>query len=211
MNKKSILFIPIFSMCILLLVGNCSTFSMNIASFMNNIKQNKIVVNSISSENIKNAIIEDNIDTLNQYLNESNTPNDFLHYAVNAGAIKCVKVLLKRGANVNLVDISNDELTPLMVAAKNTYRVGVEMSLLLIKNGAKVNTRARSGSTPLIFASSCRADHYEDEYVKVVKLLIKSGARVNIKNSSGNTPLKIASEGGWQKIVAVLKKAGAKS
>jgi uncharacterized protein len=210
MNKIFVFFVSFLSIYSLLLVENHSTFSMNAINSAGNVKQGKFVSLPISIEEVESAISENNINTLNQYLNNSNTPNEFIHYAVNAGSIKSVRVLLKRGANVNLVDIDNDELTPLMVAAKNTYRVGVEMSLLLIKNGAKVNSRASGGSTPLMFASSCKAEHYEDEYVKVVKLLIKSGARVNVKNNFGNTPLKIASEGGWQKIVAVLKKAGVK-
>jgi uncharacterized protein len=119
--------------------------------------------------------------------------------------------MLKRGANVNAVDLSNDNLTPLMVAAKSTYRVGAEMSELLIKYGANVNARASKGSTPILFASWATAPHYEDEYVKVVQLLLKNGAKVNVKNKMGSTPLSIAKSGKWKKIVAVLIEAGAKS
>jgi uncharacterized protein len=97
-----------------------------------------------------------------------------------------------------------------MTAAKVTYRGGVEMTELLIKKGANVNARASKGSTALMFASWGVADHYQDEYVKVVRLLIKNGAKVNVKNKMGDTPLSIARKGNWQKIVVVLQKAGAK-
>jgi uncharacterized protein len=119
--------------------------------------------------------------------------------------------MIKRGANVNSVDVDNDKLTPLMVAARHTYRVRYEMNELLVKNGADVNARASRGSTPIMFASWGTAQHYEDEYVKVVKLFIRNGAKVNAKNDSGKTALSIAQSGKWCKIVAVLKKAGAKA
>jgi uncharacterized protein len=80
----------------------------------------------------------------------------------------------------------------------------------LIDKGANVNAKASRGSTPLIFGTLCVASHYQDEYVKVTRLLIKSGAKVNVKNNKGDTPLSLAKSGGWKKIVAVLKKAGAK-
>jgi uncharacterized protein len=210
MNKKSLFFASILFMYSLPLLDNHLAFSMTNTNYMDSTNQGKISSNPILTEDLKSAISEDNIDALDEYLNNFNTPNYFLHYAVNAGALKCVNKLLKRGANVNLVDTDNDGLTPLMVSAKYTYRVGSEMSLLLIRNGAKVNARAIKGSTPLMFASSSNADHYEDEYVKVVRLLIKNGAKVNVRNEAGDTPLSIAKEGSWRKIVAVLKKAGAK-
>ena len=74
-----------------------------------------------------------------------------------------------------------------------------------------VNARASKGSTALMYASSGVATHYEDKYVQVVRLLIKNGAQVNIKNQMGAMPLSFAKEGKWQKIVAELKRAGAKT
>jgi uncharacterized protein len=148
------------------------------------------------------------VDKLKGFLDRGGNVNDYLHSAINASAIDAVKMMLDRGANVNLV--GDDGLTPVMISARVTYRVGVEMTALLIKKGANVNAKASKGSTALMFASWGVATHYQNEYVKVVRLLIKNGAKVNVKNQTGDTPLSIAKSGNWNKIVTVLKKAGAK-
>jgi uncharacterized protein len=166
----------------------------------------------------KNKVIEDEIfadiglnrvDRLQQFLNGGGSANRYFHAAVNSGTIDCVKLMLSRGANVNLA--GDEGVTPLMTAVRVTYRGGVEMTELLIKKRANVNARAGKGSTALMYASSSVAAHYEDDYVRVVRLLIKHGAKVNVKNQMGATPLSIAKGGNWKKIVTALKKAGAKA
>jgi uncharacterized protein len=159
-------------------------------------------------DDVLDDIVSNRVGKLKGFLDRGGSVNDYLHPAINAGAIDPVKMMLSRGANVNL--IGEDGITPVMLSAKLTYRVGVKMTQLLIDKGANVNASANKGSTPLMFASLCTASHYQDEYVKVTKLLIKSGAKVNVRNKMGDTPLSLAKSGGWNKIVAVLKKAGAK-
>jgi uncharacterized protein len=173
----------------------------------------RLVAQSPSEANLERDEVFDDIGLnrvgkLKGFLDRGGSVNDYLHPAINAGAIDPVKMMLSRGANVNL--IGDDGITPVMLSAKLTYRVGVKMTQLLIDKGANVNATANKGSTPLMFASLCTASHYQDEYVKVTKLLIKSGAKVNVRNKRGDTPLSLAKSGKWNKIVAVLKKAGAK-
>jgi uncharacterized protein len=173
-----------------------------------------LVAQSPSEANLERDEVLDDIGLnrvgkLKGFLDRGGNVNDYLHAAINAGTISAVKMMLDRGANVNLV--GEDGLTPVMISARVTYRVGVEMTALLIKKGANVNATASKGSTPLMFASWGVATHYQDEYVKVVRLLIKNGAKVNVKNQTGDTPLSIAKSGNWNKIVTVLKKAGAKA
>ncbi len=163
---------------------------------------------SEATDEVFDDIVSNRVDKLKVFLDRGGNVNDYLHPAINAGSIDAVKMMLDRGANVNL--IGEDGITPVMLSARLTYRGGVKMTQLLIDKGANVNARASKGSTPLMFASLCTANHYQDEYVKVTKLLIKSGAKVNVKNNKGDTPLSLAKNGGWKKIVAVLKKAGAK-
>jgi uncharacterized protein len=160
------------------------------------------------TDNILDDIVSNRVDKLKEFLDRGGSPNRYLHAAINAGSINAVKMMLDRGANVNL--IGEDGITPVMLSARLTYRVGVGMTQLLIGKGANINARASKGSTPLMFGTLCVASHYQDEYVKVTRLLIKSGAKVNVKNNNGDTPLSLAKSGGWKKIVAVLKKAGAK-
>jgi uncharacterized protein len=179
------------------------------------VKIDNPLVTQLSAEPVKEEdavfedIVSDRVEKLTRFLNKGGNPNRYLHAAVNTGAIDCVKLMLTRGANVNLVD--KEGLTPVMISARVTYRSGIEMTELLINKGANINARASKGSTALMYAAWGVADHYQDEYVRVVQLLIKHGAKVNVKNKMGASPLSIAKSGNWQKIVAVLKSAGAKS
>ena len=154
-------------------------------------------------------LISDRTRKLKQFIDRGGSPDRYLHAAVNSGAIDCVRLMLSRGANVNLA--GDEGVTPLMTSVKVTYRNGLETTELLIKKGANINARANKGSTVLMFASWGVAAHYEDEYVNVIRFLIKKGAKVNVKNNMGDSPLSIAKNGNWQKIVAALRKAGAKA
>ncbi|MBD2358006.1 ankyrin repeat domain-containing protein [Tolypothrix sp. FACHB-123] len=154
------------------------------------------------------AVSVDQVDVLKKYLDNGGDPDRYFALAVSNGSMQSVELMLQRGANVNISDPNG--ITPLMVAARYTYRAGTEMTKFLLDKGALVNTKTQKDSTALMFACSPVAQHYEDEYVKVVKMLIAKGAQLNVKNQLGATPLSIATQGNWQKIVAVLKKAGAK-
>jgi uncharacterized protein len=165
--------------------------------------------NAESIDEVLEDIVMNRVEKLKKFLDRGGSPNRYLHAAINSGSIDCVELMLARGANVNLV--GEEGLTPVMISARVTYRGGVEMTELLIKKGANVNARAGKGSTALMFAAWGVADHYQDEYVEVVRLLIKHGAKVNVNNKMGDTPLTIAKSGNWKKIVATLKKAGARS
>jgi uncharacterized protein len=165
--------------------------------------------NKESVDEIFEEIALNRVNKLKHFLDRGGSPNRYLHGAIDSGSIDCVKLMLARGANVNLT--GDEGLTPVMISARVTYRGGVEMTQLLIKKGANVNARASKGSTALMFAAWGVADHYQDDYVKVTRLLVKHGAKVNVKNKMGDTPLIIAKRGNWQKIVATLKNAGARS
>ncbi|OUL20520.1 hypothetical protein BV378_29320 [Nostoc sp. RF31YmG] len=155
------------------------------------------------------AVSTDQVDVLKKFLDNGGDPNKYFALAVSDGSMQSVELMLLRGANVNLPDTNG--ITPLMVAARYTYRAGAEMTKFLLDKGALVNAKSKKGSTALMFSCSPVASHYEDEYAKVVKMLITKGAQLNAKNQMGATPLSVAIQGNWQKIVAILKQAGAKS
>jgi uncharacterized protein len=161
-----------------------------------------------SDEAVFEDIVSGKVTKLRQFLDRGGNPNLYFHAAVNSGAIDCVKLMIDRGANINLA--GDEGVTPLMTSVRVTYRNGLEITKLLVKRGAKINAQADRGITPLMYAAWSVADHYEDEYVNVVQFLIQHGAKVNIKNKMGDTPLSIAKGGNYRKIVATLKKAGAK-
>jgi uncharacterized protein len=161
-----------------------------------------------SDQAVFEDIVSGKVTKLRQFLDRGGSPNLYLHAAVNSGAIDCVKLMLDRGANINLA--GDEGVTPLITSVRVTYRNGLEITKLLVKRGANTNAKADRGSTPLMYAAWSVADHYEDEYVDVVKFLIQHGAKVNVKNRMGDTPLSIAKGGNYRKIVVTLKKAGAK-
>ncbi|BAY10969.1 ankyrin repeat domain-containing protein [Calothrix sp. NIES-2098] len=154
------------------------------------------------------AVATDQVDVLKKFLDNGGDPDKYFALAVSDGSMQSVELMLRRGANVNLPDANG--ITPLMVAARYTYRAGAGMTKLLLDKGASVNAKSKKGSTALMFSCSPVATYYEDEYAEVVKILIAKGAQLNAKNQLGATALSVAQEGNWQKIVAILKKAGAK-
>ena len=164
--------------------------------------------NRVPADAMFDDIVLNRVDKLKQFLSRGGSPDRYFDAAINANAIDCVKLMIDRGANINLP--GDEGVTPLMTSVRVSYRGTIEITKLLINKGAKVNARASRGSTALMYASSSVATHYEDNYVQVVRLLIKNGAQVNIKNQMGTTPLSLARAGKWQKIVAELKRAGAK-
>ena len=123
-----------------------------------------------SADPIFDDVVLNQVAKLKQFLSKGGSPNRYFHAAVNAGAIDCVRLMISRGANVNLTD--NDGLTLLMTSTRVTYHGGVEMTELLIKKGADVNARANKGSTALMYAASGVATHYEEGSIP---LFIRSG------------------------------------
>jgi ankyrin repeat protein len=125
------------------------------------------------------------------------------------GHIDCVKLLLDRGANVNLRTEHGNALS--FAASANRH----DVARLLLDRGIDADVagqrllsfrRGDKGLTPLIYASLS-----ERNDATLVKWLIERGANVNAKASSGETPLSVAMKRGNTKIVAALVAAGAKA
>ena len=76
----------------------------------------------------------------------------------------------------------------------------------LVENGVDVNTRDKSGTTPLHWAA-------EADYYNIVVYLVEHGANVNARNRAGDTPLTLAAWDGvglnQLKIVKYLIQNGA--
>jgi ankyrin repeat protein/mannosyltransferase OCH1-like enzyme len=79
----------------------------------------------------------------------------------------------------------------------------VEMTKLLLKNGANPNIAIISGDTPLYVASS-------KGHLEIVKLLIEAGANIEAKVDGKNTALFIAAHNHHKDVVALLLEKGAK-
>lgn len=157
-----------------------------------------------------------------------------LYWAVLGDSKELIKLLLDKGANVNIVtsegrlislvrseaalqllldkgatlNVPDDKRPPLHVAA---YRGNLEVAKALLAHGAQPNIHNSWGATPLHEAVRSDMDNQE-----MVKLLISHGAEVNARDGRGDTPLHTAVGGFtgcmdgmipfWEKIAIVNRR-----
>jgi len=104
-----------------------------------------------------------------------------LNIAIRKGYIKIATILLELGADVN--SISGDRgNTPLMDAAAEA---NIEIMSKLIKAGADLDLKSKSGQTALVLAVGRQAEG-------AAVLLVKSGANISIKDDLGMSARKYA-------------------
>ncbi len=112
--------------------------------------------------------------------------------------VPMVKVLLKHGANPNLMSILGS--SPLGEAVKTG---NVELVKMLLKAGADANLANPDGQTPLMIAAHTGV-------VKVAKLLVRHGANVNAwERWRGQTGLMWAAAQGYPDMTQYLVRHGA--
>jgi ankyrin repeat protein len=116
--------------------------------------------------------------------------------AQNTNSDEIVKLLLNKGADVNISDNQGD--TALILAAS----FGDEnMVKFLLSKGADINAKLNDGTTALILATMNVA-------VENIKLLLASGVDINAKTSNGVTALSYAKSIQRDDIVQLLEQAG---
>jgi hypothetical protein len=98
-----------------------------------------------------------------------------LHHCAINGLTTSVKRLLSiRNINVNVKDDVSGS-TPLHFAAENGH---IEITRLLLQNGAEVNARSNYGYTPLHWAA-------ENGHVDILHLLVENGANLEAQDVVG--------------------------
>lgn len=96
-----------------------------------------------------------------------------LHFAVERRSGGVAKMLLEAGANVNAVDVGGD--SPLFMALRSPNNMSpernfdTELIALLLAHKANVNTRNRSGQTPVQFIKDTGYHVNKDEVVLMLK------------------------------------------
>lgn len=134
---------------------------------------------------------------------QSNTGMTALHYACIERydmwsiflAESIVDVLLKKGANPNIID--NNGFTPLYIAF-NRGPENLKIIALLLQNGADPNIKSNYGYTVLHIAAYCL-----DNDDSVIQLLLKHKADPNIKDNNGCTSLYTALKKEYTPLTAV--------
>ena len=147
-----------------------------------------------------------------------------LHYAVSAGHLAILSMLLTRGADPRpysgwlirfavwrdradilkaLLDAGAD---PTHAEAPRSGIVNAEIIELLTARGVAIDVdHAEGGWPPLVFQS--RGDRGGN--VQRVRALLDQGADVNVRNYKGQTALHCAAKAGFDQIVALLLDRGA--
>ena len=114
-----------------------------------------------------------------------NRQNTALHAIVVYHTLVAMPLLLKAGANPNLVNEDGD--TPLHVAVGCGVQCPAQAVKLLLAAGADVNAKGAGGRTPLHVAAS--SDHTE-----AVVALLEGGADLHARDNQDSTPLHLAAE-----------------
>ena len=144
---------------------------------------------------------------------QSKTGDTAIGNAAACGELDTVRLLLEKGARLNLptheVDLLNGK--PLdgtngymaLAGATSAGQHNPEIIKLLLAHGAKPNARSTNDLTPLGRAA-------ESGDAEVVQMLLDAGAGVNAYDPFGRTALMLAQGNKHAEVAALLRKAGAK-
>lgn len=134
-------------------------------------------------------------------LNGSETYGDIpLMKAAGANDINLTKLLIAKGANIEIVDNSIDHATPLLFAC---HKGSADTVAILLENGAEIEARDDLGKTPLIVAALSGSN------ASIIDLLLDFHADIDNCDREGMTALAWASKNGNLSVVKLLVNRGA--
>lgn len=116
-----------------------------------------------------------------------------LMYAAKRNNLECAKILIGRGANVNLQDQLGR--TALMFAARYNNK---EVAKFLVDH-ADLNVQNKEGETALMLAA-------EDNYFEVTQFLLAAGADKTIVNAKGETAIDLAAKNGHLPLAKLIER-----
>ncbi|XP_044580846.1 putative ankyrin repeat protein RF_0381 [Cotesia glomerata] len=144
--------------------------------------------------NIMKYLLKNGASPESQYLSPRYAEWTPLHFACELGRLKCAKLLLIHGANIN--PNNGDDIHPIHVAVT---KLDHRMITLLLENGANPNARFRDnffirngGVVPSAFKHlnyTLLFYAVSMDSVDVAKLLLKYGANVNDKSTESDRTL----------------------
>lgn len=147
--------------------------------------------NSIEMRKISRICYYGRVDDMERILDEGfnvNTVGEFgvsaLHKACSMGRHDIVRLLVRRGANIDLADVAGRTPVHIFSSKGRDYVDAVEF---LVDNGASIYKVDLFGRTPLHLA-------LYHSYFRTVKFLVENGADVNIVDQRGKSCLDLAKE-----------------
>ena len=148
---------------------------------------------AIGNSDMVRSSLEKNANLVNAFSSDGFTPLGLSSYF---GHLEVTKLLVNKGANVNICSNNSMKVAPIhsAVASKNLL-----IAELLLQNGADVNAKQAMGATPLHSAA-----HQGD--IAMVKLLLSFDADTNAQMENGKKPLDFAKEDNNLEVAALLEK-----
>jgi len=129
---------------------------------------------------------------------------DIITIASVANDVPMLKIAIEGGGNPKAVTSRYDGTA--LIAAAHLGHSEVVRTLIAAKAPLDhVNNLAWTALIESIVLGNGGKNHTD-----TLRALVEAGANVNIPDGSGSTPLKLAKNRGYQEMVAILEKAGAK-
>ncbi|MCH7545571.1 MAG: ankyrin repeat domain-containing protein [Planctomycetes bacterium] len=127
------------------------------------------------------------------------SPDGFtlLHLACFFGHLSCAKLLIERGAEVNIAAENESRVYPIHSAAACD---SAEIVTLLLGAGAEADAKQQKDFTALMSAAM-------HNNLDMARALLKAGANPSQESEDDRTPISMAQEAGHGEMVEMLKKA----
>lgn len=120
------------------------------------------------------------------------------------GDMEAIEELLGKGVSPEVVNAAG--AAPMLAAA---YMSHPEVVDRLLKAGASVNHRSKTGQTALMSAITAPSAWIEERASKTFRMILDAGASLTDTDAAGNTPLHMAAFGGHVEKTRILVAKGA--